>query len=139
MKRRLIFAYSLICYAAFFACFLYSIAFIADLGIVAKTIDSARAGPRGRAIMIDLALLSLFAVQHSGMARPGFKRVVARRLPEPAERATYLFGLRRGSEPSPIATPGQSRSRISSLHRTRDEFSASRRSKAKTLGWNSTR
>jgi protein-S-isoprenylcysteine O-methyltransferase Ste14 len=53
--------------------------------------SSGAAGPVGVALAIDLALLSLFAVQHSGMARPGFKRVWTKLVPQPAERATYVL------------------------------------------------
>ena len=84
-------AWGAACYAAFFACFLYAIAFIGDFGIVPKTIDSGEPGPLGLALAVDLGLLSLFALQHSGMARPGFKRLWTKIVPEPAERPTYVL------------------------------------------------
>lgn len=84
-------AWGTFCYAAFFAVFLYAIAFVGDLGVAPKTIDSGEHGPIGLALLIDLGLLSLFALQHSGMARPGFKRVWTRIVPEPAERPTYVL------------------------------------------------
>ncbi len=84
-------AWGVACYALFFACFLYAIAFIGDLGIAPKTIDSGEPGPLGHAVAVNLGLLSLFAVQHSGMARPGFKRVWTKFIPEPAERPTYVL------------------------------------------------
>jgi protein-S-isoprenylcysteine O-methyltransferase Ste14 len=84
-------AWGAFCYAAFFAVFLYAIAFVGDLGIAPKTIDSGEPGPLGLALAVDLGLLSLFALQHSVMARPGFKRVWIKIVPEPAERPTYVL------------------------------------------------
>ena len=89
--RLTILAWGVLCYALFFACFLYAIAFIGNLSLVAKTIDSGAEGPLGPALAIDLGLLLLFAVQHSGMARPRFKRAITRLVPESAERATYVL------------------------------------------------
>jgi methanethiol S-methyltransferase len=90
MKRSLILLYGVVCYAVFFATFLYAIGFIGNLW-VPKTMDSARTTSVGTAIMIDLGLLALFALQHSVMARPAFKRVWTRIIPESAERSTYTL------------------------------------------------
>lgn len=90
-KRIAFLTYGVTCYVAFFACFLYSIAFVGNFDIVSKTIDSGTAGPVGLAIAINLGLLSVFAVQHSVMARPAFKKVWTRVIPEPAERPTYVL------------------------------------------------
>jgi protein-S-isoprenylcysteine O-methyltransferase Ste14 len=90
MGRALVFAYGLTSYLLFFGTFLYSIGFIGDL-FVPKSINSGSAGPLGTTIVINTILLSIFAVQHSGMARPGFKGWLTRFIPEPAERSTYVL------------------------------------------------
>lgn len=90
MKRTSIFLYGVLSYALFFITFLYSIGFIGNL-IVPRSIDAEPTLPLGTALLIDLALLTLFAVQHSGMARPAFKRWLTRFIPEAAERSTYVL------------------------------------------------
>ena len=90
MKRLAIFLYGIATYAVFFATFLYGIGFIGNLW-VPKSIDSPRDVALGTALLVNLGLLALFAVQHSVMARPAFKRWWTRIVPEPAERATYVL------------------------------------------------
>lgn len=90
MKRFLILLYGVVCYAVFFATFLYAIGFIGNLW-VPKAMDSARSTGVGAAVLIDLGLLALFALQHSVMARPAFKRAWTRVIPESAERSTYTL------------------------------------------------
>jgi methanethiol S-methyltransferase len=90
MKRSLILLYGVACYAVFFATFLYAIGFIGNLW-VPKAMDSARETSVSSAVLIDLGLLALFALQHSVMARPAFKRVWTRVIPEAAERSTYTL------------------------------------------------
>ncbi len=90
MKRIFIFLYGAASYAAFLTTFLYAIGFIGNFG-VPKSLDTAASGPWQKALGVDLGLLLLFAVQHSVMARPAFKRLLTRVVPAAVERSTYVL------------------------------------------------
>src|SRR5262245_22496280 len=90
MKRGWFFAYGVASYLMFFAVYAYSCAFVGGF-LVPKTINTAAGGSVGVAVIVNLLLLGLFAAQHSVMARPAFKRLWTRIVPEPIERATYVL------------------------------------------------
>ena len=91
MKRLAIFLYGLASYAVFFATFLYAMAFVGNLPLVPRTIDGEPLLPFANALVIDVLLLTVFAVQHSVMARPAFKALWTRIIPAAAERSTYVL------------------------------------------------
>jgi protein-S-isoprenylcysteine O-methyltransferase Ste14 len=90
MKRLPLFLYGVASYAVSLAVFLYAFGFIVNLW-VPKSMDSPRDVPLTSALLVNLVLLGIFAVQHSVMARPWFKRWWTQFVPPAAERSTYLL------------------------------------------------
>jgi protein-S-isoprenylcysteine O-methyltransferase Ste14 len=92
MSRTLSMLFAIVCYAIFFATFLYLIGFVGDLSFFPKTVDTppSAMAPVVAAI-IDVALIALFGLQHSIMARPAFKRAWTKVVPESVERSVFVL------------------------------------------------
>lgn len=90
MTRFLALLYGGVCYVAFLVVFLYSIGFVGDLA-VPRSVDTGPATTAAAAVVVNVCVLGLFAVQHSVMARPAFKRWWVRFVPVAVERSTYVL------------------------------------------------
>ena len=90
MKRYLMVAYGAVAYLLFLAVFLYLVAFVGNFW-VPRTVDRGISAPIGEAVLVNMALLGLFGLQHSVMARPGFKARWTRLVPPTIERSTYVM------------------------------------------------
>jgi protein-S-isoprenylcysteine O-methyltransferase Ste14 len=90
MGRLLGLLYGIFAYLVFFASFLYAIGFVAAVG-VPKTIDSGTVVPLAEALVVNILLMSVFAIQHSVMARTGFKRWWTKIVSPAVERSTYVL------------------------------------------------
>jgi methanethiol S-methyltransferase len=84
------FFYGIAAYLVFFLTFLYAIGFVEGV-VVPKTIDTGTLGPMTNALLVNLMLMSIFAIQHSVMARPRFKQWWAKFVPPAIERSTYVL------------------------------------------------
>jgi protein-S-isoprenylcysteine O-methyltransferase Ste14 len=89
--RPLLQAYAVLAYAAFLLATAWAVGFLANLSFAPTTVDGSLRGSRWQSLLVDAGLLLLFAVQHSVMPRAGFKRRLARVLPEGAERSTFVL------------------------------------------------
>jgi protein-S-isoprenylcysteine O-methyltransferase Ste14 len=89
-KRVAVLAYGILSYAMFHATFLYFIGFLGNIA-VPRSVDAAPTMPLVTALLINIGLIALFSIQHSVMARPGFKRVWKRIVPDAVERSTYCI------------------------------------------------
>jgi protein-S-isoprenylcysteine O-methyltransferase Ste14 len=91
MSRASTLLFAVVAYAIFFATFLYLVCFVGNAPFAPMTVDHGPQSPLATAVVIDVVLIALFGIQHSVMARQGFKRAWTRVVPVPAERSVYVL------------------------------------------------
>jgi protein-S-isoprenylcysteine O-methyltransferase Ste14 len=91
MSRAAALLFSIVCYAIFFATFLYLIVFVGDFSFATVTVDNGPVARPAVAAIVDVALIALFGLQHSLMARPVFKRSWTKIIPPVIERSVYVL------------------------------------------------
>ena len=87
MKRSIFLTYGILCYLLFFYTFCYAVGFIGDF-VIPKSVDRGGENMAGPAVLINIVLLGIFGLQHSVMARRGFKAWWTKWVSEPIERST---------------------------------------------------
>lgn len=91
MTRPLAIFTAVLCYAAFFASFVYLVGFVAGVDLLPSHVDKGRGAPPATAALIDIALIALFGIQHSVMARPAFKAAWTKVVSSAVERSLYCL------------------------------------------------
>jgi protein-S-isoprenylcysteine O-methyltransferase Ste14 len=91
MSRAASFLFAILCYAIFFATFLYLIVFVGDFRFATVTVDNGPVARPAVAAVVDIVLIALFGLQHSVMARPAFKRMWTKIVPPPIERSVFVL------------------------------------------------
>ncbi|MHC4239768.1 MAG: methanethiol S-methyltransferase [Planctomycetota bacterium] len=91
MMRAIVFVYGTISYFIGLGALMYMIGFVGNLSFLPKTIDSGTPGPLAVSVLVNVALILLFGLQHAVMARKGFKKAITKIIPAAAERSTFVL------------------------------------------------